>query len=52
MRLAISAGASVFTMHPDDPEFATEIEAVGESAVWMKGEVSTANDGSRLASCP
>ena len=56
VRLAIARrfaeeGASAFTMHPDDPEFATEIEAVGENVVWIKGDVSTATGGRRLAPC-
>jgi hypothetical protein len=37
-------------MHLVDPEFATEIDAVGENVVWIKSDVSTATHGRRSAS--
>ena len=56
VRLAIARrfaeeGASVFTMHPDDPEFATEDRSSRRKRGLDKGDVSTATGGRRLASC-
>jgi hypothetical protein len=36
-------------MHPDNPEFATEIETVGTNVLWIEGDVSIATHGRRLA---
>ena len=44
VRRLANEGAYVFTMHPGNPEFATQIQEIGKNVAWLRGDVFNPGD--------